>query len=560
MDKTAVKIAFLFTLLLSCKAVPVLAGDMPLHADTAAPKRKLLYALVKGSETYLIPYIERKLKNLRRPDSDILLYDSVASLNILMNEAGIEATLIDNLNEAYVGKVQSESNPISASDKVKYTRFLQSYHAILAIKVVALQDLVELQFTLYDIIHKGSDIRYKNSSSIFIDPRSPHYQADVNRGLDQVFESASKKPDVNLTSNTKNVYGTYFLTSDDTLLLQPIVDDESVEDDRIYFWTQDSLERPRVPLLPSKRDQSLRNLPPGNYHLHFKVSNGIKYSQTDTILVHVYPRPSLTISRPHDESLFRKFADRLVIQGYVFASRQIDYFSDYVAALDTGHFIGAPPELWVNVTDKKGAIYASRSFPFRAPGNDSAEVHGTDLITDVDNTVTPIKAVRGNDYFISFVARNPAMASREVKNDLNVYQRWPLSLIYDVMIFPVDQNGLYHSWINAGIGLDLRLNKWLSAIAIVGTDLAQASFKHFYTDLVANFGPIRGFASPFNKLEGGPALLINHDNGEQSTGFKLSYNFYSGSRTNLKVGASFYNQDHVNYYAIRLTGDIFINH
>jgi hypothetical protein len=584
MDKTTISLAFLFTLFLSCKVFPLLAGTMPFRADvipvcadsvpvcadsllfladTAAPK--LLYALVKGSETYLIPYIERKLKNLRRPDSDILLYDSVASLNILMNDAGIEATLIDNLNEAYAGKVTPESRPKEVSAKIQsariqYSSYLRNYQSILAIKVVALQDLVEFQFTLYDIIHKGFDIRYRNSSSIFIDPRSSHYQADVNRGLDQVFEKANKKPLVNLTSNIKEVDGTYFLTSEDTLLLQPIVEDESVEEDRIYFWSQDTAERPRAPILPSKKDQSLRNLPLGIYHLHFTVSNGINYSKADTILLNVYRRPLLTVKRKRDESLFRKFADRLVIQEYIFATRQIVFFSDYLAALDSTRFVGSPPELWVKVTDKKGAIYASRSFPFRPPANDTAGISGTELIPDIENTVTPVKAVRGNYYLISFAARNPAMESREVKNDLNVFQHWPLSLLYDVMIFPVDKNGLYHSWINAGIGLDLRLNKWLSGIAIVGTDLAQASFRHFYTNLIANFGPIASWHTPFNKLEGGPALLINHDNGNESTGFKLSYNFYTGNYTNLKIGGSFYNQDHVNYYAIHFTGDIFLNH
>ncbi|MDP4255589.1 MAG: hypothetical protein Q8938_16385 [Bacteroidota bacterium] len=553
------------TLSLCGEVVPALAAGMEVRADTAGPTvtkklAKLLYVMVDSSQTYMIPYIERKLKNLRHPDSDVKLYDSVVSLNILMNDAGIKATLLDDLNEAYAGNVQTERSKNRASTKTTYSKFLRNYDDMLAIKVEALQDLIEFQFTLYQILPKTLDLRYKNSSSIFIDPRSSRYQAEVNRGLDQAFESANKQPQVNLVSNIKNIDGTYFLTREDTLLLQPIVDDESVEDDRIYFWTQDSLEKPRVPLLPSKKDQSLHNLPQGHYHLYFKVSNGISYSRADSVVLDVYPRPMLSIWRPHDESLFRKFADRLVIQEYVFANRQIDYFSDYVAAVDRRAFVGAPPELLVSVADKKGAIYASRSFPLPSPDQDTAEIRGADLIPDIENTVTPVGAVRANDYLISFVARNPAMASKEVKNELNVYQRRPLSLLYDVMIFPVDQNGLYHSWINAGAGLDLRLNRWLSAIAIVGTDLAQASFRHFYTDLVANFGPIRGFASPFNKLEGGPALLINHDNGEQSTGFKLSYTFYSGTRTNLKVGASFYNQDHVNYYALRLTGDIFLNH
>ncbi|HMH32912.1 MAG TPA: hypothetical protein VK543_07770 [Puia sp.] len=61
-------------------------------------------------------------------------------------------------------------------------------------------------------------------------------------------------------------------------------------------------------------------------------------------------------------------------------------------------------------------------------------------------------------------------------------------------------------------------------------------------------------------FEGGPALLINHDNGEVSTGFKVDYTFYCGSQTNLELGGSYYNQGNSDYFAIHFTGDIFFNH
>lgn len=549
-------LAIWLIILFSARTFPVFAGSAPISADTTAPK--LLY-VVEGTQSYLIPYIERKLKNLRRPDSDILLYDSVASLNTLTVIASIQATLIDALSEAYTGNISPQFK-VQRDSARKFSNFLQNYQSVLAIKVAPLQDLVEYQFTLYDIINEGFNIRYRNSSSIFIDPRSSHYQADLTRGLDQVFELANKKPRVNLTANKNRIDQTYYLTVGDTLLLQPIIDDESVEGDRIYFWTQLIKDTIKVPIEPSRKDQFLKNLQPGKYTLFFNVSNGINYSITDTIILHVYTRPLLTITRPHDESFFRKFQDRLIIQEYVFITRQIDYFSDYSAGLDAKLFTNPPPKLFVTVSDKNGAIYASKSFPFTHPAADTAKFTGKELIGSLDTMLTQIKTVKDNKYIISFVARNPAMTSKEIRHDLNVYQRLPFCLLYDVMIFPVEKNGLFHSWINAGIGLDLRLNKWLSGIIIFGTDLAQASFQHFYTDLVANFGPIRSWPRPFNKLEGGPALLINHDNGNESTGFKLSYNFHSGSHTNLKIGGSFYNLDHVNYYAIRFTGDIFLNH
>lgn len=508
---------------------------------------------MEGTQNYLIPYIEQKLKNLRRPDSDIFLYDSVASLNILTMKNSIEATVFDILSETYSGNSTPEFKGQRNTVRVKYSSVLKGYQSILAIKVTPLEDLVEYQFILYDIVDGGNNIKYRNSSSIFIDPRSSHYQADVNRGLDQVFEKANKRPRVNLTANIDSVDNTYFLTSEDTLLLQPIVDDESAEDDRIFFWTQDSADKVHALIEHSKKNQSLKNLQPGIYNLHFQVSNGINYSTRDTIHLYVYTKPLLKISRPNDKSFFRVFADRLVIQEYVFATRQIDYFSEYGAKLSPAHFSKIPPKLWVKIYDDKGAIYALKSFPFKSTASDTLGFKGGEIVDeDIDKTLTPMKTIKGNKYIISFVARNPEMESREIKNELNVYQRIPISLLYDVMIFPVDKSGLYHSWINAGAGIDLRLNKYLSAIAIVGTDLAQASFKHFYTNLIANFGPIK-------KFEGGPALLINHDNGNVSTGFKVSYTFYTGSHTNLKIGGSYYNQGNTDYFAVHFTGDIFLN-
>jgi hypothetical protein len=544
---------------------PLLAAGPDMIAKDTIPARhtpaKLVY-VVEGDQKFLIPYIERKLKNLRRRNSDELLYDSVVSLNILSVTPTIEARLFDILSATYGGKLTPAFDTQRKQAQDTYTKYLRNFESVLSIKVTPLQDLVEFQFTLYAIIDSGNNLQYQNSSSVFIDPRSGHYQADVNRGLDQVFEEANKQPSFTITSNLAKYGNTYFLTSDDTLLLQPIVDDESVEEDRIYFWKQDTTDKVQAPVEGSKKNQFFKNLRPGRYHLHFKVSNGINYSNTESIRIYVYTKPLLRVSRPGDETLFKKFSERLIIQEYVFVPRQIDYFSAYTARLDTTRFRRPYPELFVKVYDKKGAVYADRSFRFLPPDNKIAVFNNdtSAIIDNIDDTETPIRTVRGNQYVISFVARDSAIESVEVKDDLNVYQRRPLSILYDVLIFPVDKSGLYHSWINAGVGLDLRLNKWLSAIAVVGTDLAKASFQHFYTNLIANIGPFKKLPAPLNKLEGGPALLINHDNNDVSTGFKITYTFYSGNHTNLKIGGSYYNQGDIDYFGIHFTGDIFFNH
>jgi hypothetical protein len=556
MAKTVRTIIVLFLLtgnsgLIRAAATSVGLNTIP-RKDSVPALPKLLY-VVEGNQNYLIPYIERKLTNLRRPDTDSVLYGTVVNLNTLAATTGVEATVFDILRETYGSNFAIGRQGKSDKSQKTYSAFLLQFESILVIKDTTLQDLVELQFTLYSIIDRGSKLKYRNSSSVFVDPRSPHYQADVNRSLDQAFEKAGKQPKTNLVSNIHKVDSAFFLTPADTLVLQPIIEDESPEDDRIYFWTQDSTDKFKASIEPSKKNQVLTGLSQGTYHLYFKVSNGINYSLTDTVRLVVYTKPVLSVIRPNDKSFFRNFADRLVIQEYIFSNRQRDYFSDYVVTVDSASFKLPVPKLWVTVQDKKSNTYVKKSFDFKSGPKDTAKVSGKEIIDDIDTTESPLKPGGDSRYSISFVATNSSKESLVKTNELNVYQRWPISLLYDVMIFPVNAAGLYNSWINAGVGVDIRLNRWLSGIVIVGTDLAQASFKHFYTDLVANFGPYKHF-------EGGPALLINHDNGDQATGFKFSYTFYEGVHTQLKIGGSFYNQDHVNYYAIRLTGNILINH
>ena len=96
--------AITMLLLLMSPAGSLWARPTPSGADTSLPKAsvpirpKLLY-VVEGNQDYMIPYIERKLINLRKPDTDSTLYRSVVNLNILAATTGIEARVFDILRE-----------------------------------------------------------------------------------------------------------------------------------------------------------------------------------------------------------------------------------------------------------------------------------------------------------------------------------------------------------------------------------------------------------------------------------------------------------------------------
>src|ERR1700712_867842 len=100
MGKINKTLTAIFILAVSCKVSPLFARSIPMPADSTPAK--LIY-VVEGEQNYMIPYIERKLKNLRRPDSGTLLYESVASLNILKMTPSIKATAFDILSDTYAG-------------------------------------------------------------------------------------------------------------------------------------------------------------------------------------------------------------------------------------------------------------------------------------------------------------------------------------------------------------------------------------------------------------------------------------------------------------------------
>ena len=556
----------LILLFIFCQSTSSFAVTEPLPAADTAP-HKLLYIVEvfqkdkandKGND-FMIPYIEQKLKNLRYANEDKRLYDSVVSLNIITRQTNIQSSIITSLiNNRIISSPIAEAD-IQKDPNLNYVKFMQAYDETLLIKINTFNNLIEFQFTLFQRVQGGSGIHYANSSSVFVNPDKPHYQTDIINTLNQVFEKASSKPLSSIVSNkTKTADNIYFLTSEDTLVLEPIIDDGSPEDDRIYFWNQNFKDSVRANVEVSKKDQKFKNLKPGSYKLSFKVSNGINYSTTDTVRLVVYVKPSLKIDRLQGKFLFEAGMDHLIIQEYLLGYKHIDGFVSYTARINQKEFAGIVPDLYIKIADKKGETYVEKQYAFSAASPNSMPVNDDahKIIDDINFMNNSFKAIGSNKYTISFMAKNANMQSIEQKRDLDIFQRRAVSLVYDAVISPLSKyrNRLFDSWFNIALGLDLRMNKFLFISALVGTDASNKSFSHLYTNFIANL------TIPGSKFEGGPAIFIGSDNSTISLGFKISYILFQNGRANLKIGDSYYNRGLSDYYSLHCTGNIFFNH
>ena len=553
------KIIMYIFLFCCCQWVPSFANENHLQVQDSIPHKLLYIVQVENKEgregnDFMIPYIEQKLKNLRYANLDKRLYDSVVSLNIMIKRPNIQASIITSLINTRILSSPVVEGDIQKDSGFTYLKFMQSYDETLIIKINTFNSLLEFQFTLFERAQNRFSIRYATSSSVFVNPDKPHYQLDIINTLNQVFDKANSQPRFTVVSN-KAKTGNY-LTPEDTLLLEPIIDDRSPEDDRIYFWSQDYKDKVQAHVEPSKKDQRLENLSPGSYTLFFYVSNSINYSRTDTIHFTVYSKPTLTIQRIPGKFLFESRIDRLIIQEYMLGYRNVDGFSAYIARLKANQLSGTNTVLFVKIADKKGEVYVEKQYAFAPQSSPQLEINrsASKIIEDINFMNNPFGSIGANRYSISFIAKSENMQSVEVKRDLNIFQRRPISLVYDAAFSPLPKNQLFDSWLNVALGLDLRVANFLFITALAGTNAANNSFRHFYGNFIANL------SFPGIRLEGGPAIFIADDNKTVSLGFKVGYSLFQNGRSKITIADSYYNRGLSDYYSLHCTGDIFFNH
>lgn len=505
----------------------------------------------------MIPYIMQKLRNLRNAGQDKKLYDSVVNLNIMISEPTIQASVISGLaNSGTLAGLKMEK-ATEREAALTYLKFMQLYDETLLIKINSFNSLIEFQFTLFQRAQNNFSMRYANSSSVFVNPGKPHYQSDIINTLNQVFDKANNKPHFTIVSNKTNTAN--FLTTEDTLLLEPIVEDTSPEDDRIYFWRQDTADKNRAHVEVSKKDQMLARLAPGDYTLYFYVCNNINCSRTDTVHFTVYTKPTLKVQRRPGKFPFKFQPDRLIIQEYLLNDKTIEDFTAYQVSLNRTGFANPlqPLALCIKVSDKKGETYVDKELYFSSQTPDSMVInHGKEnaIVDSINSMNHPFQSIRLNKFQVAFKTKSANMQSVEQKRDLTVFERRAVNLVYDAAFSPLPKNQLFDSWLNVAAGLDIRMTNFLFVTALVGTNAANNSFHHYYGNFTAYFIFFR------NRLEGGPSVFIADDDKTVSLGFRIAYSFFQNGRNKLKIGDSYYNRGNSDYYSLHYTGDIFFNH
>ena len=254
--------------------------------DSAGQKPKLLYILEPGSKSFMLPYIELKLNNLYEINRQEPLFSEVTGLSSLIQPEQIKTFLNDTLT-AYRVIASIINNESLGSDFKDIQEVLGDYNYVLLIKTNELQRQIEFQFTLFERIK--TKLVYRRNASVFVDPGKAHYQIDIIRALQNIFTEARKVPEFYIQSNIDNVdgKGLFYLSSRDSIRLDPIIRDSVATDDLLYFWSNRDTAHP-LPLEQSVSRQTLRNLSPGDYAIGISVSDGINKSPLKEITLKVY--------------------------------------------------------------------------------------------------------------------------------------------------------------------------------------------------------------------------------------------------------------------------------
>jgi hypothetical protein len=186
---------------------------------------------------------------------------------------------------------------------------LGNYNSLLDININQINNLTEIQFSLYsNILSKGEntiptkDPRNpdKYQSIVFI-PQENNYLHIIEKGIKTLFPETDQFPQsVIFINKERNVYKkSFYFANDDSITLDGSysLDIDSKRDDLSYTWREiDTLSKlDNLPIDFSSPKISFKLTNPGKYHIGLKVFDGIHYSIEDTISIIISLRPKLYV-------------------------------------------------------------------------------------------------------------------------------------------------------------------------------------------------------------------------------------------------------------------------
>lgn len=278
-------------------------------ADTVARKPlRLIYYVdeTPGNTSFLIPFIETYLRDLRYSDQNLgRVYSEVMSLNQLNENRKLEGKVIDEFVHADRKQTTLTNSPARDSNDAMIARNLLRYDAFLVIKIHPLNSLLEYQFFMYNVL-KSTDPKIKDtpilqdyrSSSVFIDPQSSHHRDDLVFALKQVCAEVNQTPKAQIRVNKripKSIADTFYVALYDTLYLEAVaIDPDSPKERFVYTWTvSDKAFYGQISY--GKETQAIVIDTPAVLSIGLSISDGITQSQRTDITIKAIHRPTVQV-------------------------------------------------------------------------------------------------------------------------------------------------------------------------------------------------------------------------------------------------------------------------
>lgn len=282
---------------------------------------KLLIVNFQDRE-YFAPDIINCLNNLmvHKKDNISKAFDKIIVLNQLQSHITEQAG-IKNLTDYF--KQDSKYIDLSEDTKKMYdtiSKYLGDYNSFLDIKMNQINQLIEVQFSLYsNIIKKGiSAFPTKDpsnpdeyQSAIFI-PLERNYLYILEEKIKRLFPETNLSPTSIISINGKqNVKGVeFYFSTQDTISLDGSYssDPDSRSDDLKYYWRVINTKSTSVsPLLKNidKQQMNINLLNPGKYCFGLKINDGIANSPEDTICLNILLKPQIYIQNTKVESYYQ---------------------------------------------------------------------------------------------------------------------------------------------------------------------------------------------------------------------------------------------------------------
>lgn len=274
---------------------------LPAQKIPLRSKILLYYVDAKEREDFMVPFIEMTLKEMKYATSPNTSLYNVNSLNAINRRNMLEGKVSDIYEYLNTSKKIIDPKIRKAKDD-SVIKELEGYDQFLYISIRKFESLLEYQFILYDSVAKTTGTPFLNyylSSSVFVDPRSTTYKAEILFALKQVCLESNQPPRVSIKANTDSDRNVFYFAKGDTVSLTAVVDDIDSPDNRfIYQWQAlDSLSvvnRRFTGFNGRTKSQSLVFSETGEFALAVTVSDGISRSLPDTFRFQIIESPEIT--------------------------------------------------------------------------------------------------------------------------------------------------------------------------------------------------------------------------------------------------------------------------